>query len=484
MTPSPAASSRTRAWVSGAPRGVSASIGRPSATLSSAAASTSGRSTIPAPPPAGVSSTLRCLSVAKSRMLRRLEAPDALVERPPGQARAQRPRKHLRVEGQDGGAEGHRGTAAITIHWAAHGRANSRLPDHRRRPRGPDRRHLSRPLPPRHPGGRRRQEPRRWIPCTRNHAGFPDGIAGTELLAAHARPGVQIWREDRDRIRDQARARRESGLFTATWGSGCGDGADASCSRPASPTAARRWTRSCTTTRSRAASIRYCPICDGYEVTDKKVGVIGSDSHGVAEALFIRSYTADVTLIAPDKALKLERRRPGASSRTRASTASTARPRRSRSPTTASSSTPPKAITPSTASIRRSARTPTPSSPKWSAPSSPKTAASCATPPAHQRPRPLCRGRRGPRPRPDQPRDGRRRRRRDHDPQRPLRERAALARADRRDGGSRRQAADYVYCIDNTLAVTHCPERDFVCVSSRSLQFRCALPLAATAGRH
>ena len=49
-------------------RGVSASIGRPSPTVSSAAASTSGRSTIPAPPPAGVSSTLRCLSVAKSRM--------------------------------------------------------------------------------------------------------------------------------------------------------------------------------------------------------------------------------------------------------------------------------------------------------------------------------------------------------------------------------------------------------------------------------
>ena len=52
--------------------------------------------------------------------------------------------------------------------------------------------------------------------------------------------------------------------------------------------------------------IRYCPICDGYEVTDKKVGVIGSDSHGVAEALFIRSFTADVTLIAPDKAMRLK----------------------------------------------------------------------------------------------------------------------------------------------------------------------------------
>jgi thioredoxin reductase (NADPH) len=51
--------------------------------------------------------------------------------------------------------------------------------------------------------------------------------------------------------------------------------------------------------------IRYCPICDGFEVTDKKIGVVGSDSHGVAEALFLRSYTADVTLVAPDKALRL-----------------------------------------------------------------------------------------------------------------------------------------------------------------------------------
>jgi thioredoxin reductase (NADPH) len=51
--------------------------------------------------------------------------------------------------------------------------------------------------------------------------------------------------------------------------------------------------------------IRYCPICDGFEVTDKKVGVLGSGRHGVAEAVFLRAYTADVTLIAPDKALNV-----------------------------------------------------------------------------------------------------------------------------------------------------------------------------------
>ena len=46
--------------------------------------------------------------------------------------------------------------------------------------------------------------------------------------------------------------------------------------------------------------IRYCPICDGYEVTDKKVAVIGTGERGTAETRFLRSYTADLTLVAPD----------------------------------------------------------------------------------------------------------------------------------------------------------------------------------------
>ena len=50
-----------------------------------------------------------------------------------------------------------------------------------------------------------------------------------------------------------------------------------------------------------AGLIRYCPICDGYEVTDKKVAVIGSGGKGAAETIFLRCFTADVTLIAPDR---------------------------------------------------------------------------------------------------------------------------------------------------------------------------------------
>jgi thioredoxin reductase (NADPH) len=46
--------------------------------------------------------------------------------------------------------------------------------------------------------------------------------------------------------------------------------------------------------------IRYCPICDGYEVTDKRVAVIGNADRGPGEAIFLRSYTAKLTLIDPE----------------------------------------------------------------------------------------------------------------------------------------------------------------------------------------
>ncbi|WP_310467007.1 NAD(P)/FAD-dependent oxidoreductase [Sphingomonas sp.] len=139
-----------------------------------------------------------------------------------------------------------------------------------------------------------------WIPCSHNHAGFPDGISGKELL---------------ERMREQAQkygARIETarvtklekcdGLFAAEWGSG---EVKARSVLLATGVTNRRPPMDEVLHDDALARglIRYCPICDGYEVTDKKVGVIGSGKGGVGEALFLRGYTADVTLIAPDKAL-------------------------------------------------------------------------------------------------------------------------------------------------------------------------------------
>jgi thioredoxin reductase (NADPH) len=141
------------------------------------------------------------------------------------------------------------------------------------------------------------------IPCTRNHAGYPDGISGAELIERMKEQaqkyGAKILEGTVTRLE-----RDEETLFEAEWGSG--------------PVQALSVLLATGVTNRRPPMdealhdealarglIRYCPICDGYEVTDKKVGVLGSGHHGVAEAVFLRGYTADVTLIAPDKALKV-----------------------------------------------------------------------------------------------------------------------------------------------------------------------------------
>src|SRR6476659_676305 len=144
-----------------------------------------------------------------------------------------------------------------------------------------------------------------WIPCTRNHAGYPDGIEGKELLRRMREQACKYNAKVETEFVTTLEHDPATGQFTATWGSGYRQ--------------ARTVLRATGITNRRPPMeedlhddalarglIRYCPICDGYEVTDKKVGVIGSGSHGVAEAVFLLSFTADLTLIAPDKAMRLK----------------------------------------------------------------------------------------------------------------------------------------------------------------------------------
>jgi len=144
-----------------------------------------------------------------------------------------------------------------------------------------------------------------WIPCTRNVSGFPDGIEGSELLQRMRDQACKYDAKVETEFVTKLERDERRGLFTATWGSGC---ATARTVLLATGVTNRRppMDEELHDQALARGLVRYCPICDGYEVTDKKVGVIGSDSHGVAEALFLRSYTADVTLIAPDKALSLK----------------------------------------------------------------------------------------------------------------------------------------------------------------------------------
>jgi len=135
------------------------------------------------------------------------------------------------------------------------------------------------------------------IPMTRNHAGFPDGIAGTDLL---------------DRMRAQARrygaelvSAAVAGLKETSGGLHVSVGDEVIATRSvllATGVVNRRPPMPDDLHAAALARglVRYCPICDGYEVTDRRVAVLGTGGHGTREAMFLRSYTADVTLIAPD----------------------------------------------------------------------------------------------------------------------------------------------------------------------------------------
>ena len=43
--------------------------------------------------------------------------------------------------------------------------------------------------------------------------------------------------------------------------------------------------------------LRYCPVCDGYEHRGKRIAVVGCDLSGASEALFLRQFSDDITLL-------------------------------------------------------------------------------------------------------------------------------------------------------------------------------------------
>jgi thioredoxin reductase (NADPH) len=141
-----------------------------------------------------------------------------------------------------------------------------------------------------------------WIPVTHNHAGFPDGISGTELLsrmtAQAEKYGATITQGSLVTL-----AKDSNGLFVATVVGR--DVIEASTVmlatgvidiEPELPNLRQAVQR---------GLIRHCGICDGYEVIDKKIGVIGYGRTGLGEALFLRNYSSDITLLSLGRSLSL-----------------------------------------------------------------------------------------------------------------------------------------------------------------------------------
>lgn len=133
-----------------------------------------------------------------------------------------------------------------------------------------------------------------WIPRTRNYPGFPDGIAGGELLgrlrAQAQRYGAPIARALVEDVR------LEDGRFVAT-----AEGRTYESRKLLLATGIVDKEPEMANLREAidAGCIRLCPVCDGHEVIDREVAVYGAPDEAAGHAAFMRTFTKDVTLVVP-----------------------------------------------------------------------------------------------------------------------------------------------------------------------------------------
>jgi thioredoxin reductase (NADPH) len=138
------------------------------------------------------------------------------------------------------------------------------------------------------------------IPRTNNFPGFPDGISGAALLE---RLRQQVARYEIEILKDSVEAIEvESQCLLATsttatirarkvlLATGVVD-----IRPPAS--ACRRGIAE--------GAVRFCPICDAYEIQGRRVAVLGPARKAIREALFLKTYTQDLTILSTDGASSL-----------------------------------------------------------------------------------------------------------------------------------------------------------------------------------
>jgi len=139
----------------------------------------------------------------------------------------------------------------------------------------------------------------RLIPVSHNYPGFPEGVPGHTLLgnltAQLERYGGSVM------AGEIADLRIEDGHFVADYLPG--DMPDGE------PTQIRALTVMLATGVAdvglpvenwreavASGSVRLCPVCDGFDVMDKRIAVATAEVNPVGHALFMRTFSADVTL--------------------------------------------------------------------------------------------------------------------------------------------------------------------------------------------
>ncbi|NML18488.1 NAD(P)/FAD-dependent oxidoreductase [Azohydromonas caseinilytica] len=131
------------------------------------------------------------------------------------------------------------------------------------------------------------------IPRSHNMPGYPQGVVGAELVAAMRaqaeRYGARVQNTHVQRLQrieggfalhpdDGGEPLRSRLVLLATG---------ASDNEPAMPHLAEA---------VREGVLRYCPVCDGFEVIGCSVGIVTDGPRGVREALYLRHFTDRLTV--------------------------------------------------------------------------------------------------------------------------------------------------------------------------------------------
>jgi thioredoxin reductase (NADPH) len=138
------------------------------------------------------------------------------------------------------------------------------------------------------------------IPRSHNYPGFPEGVTGPALLAR--------MREQLDAVGGEVQTARVTHL-------GREDGALRV--QTAQQTLHARTVLLATGVADNDPAIegvdelrahgllRECPICDGFEFSDRNIVIVGAGAHGMRESFFLRDYSARITFVVASDARDL-----------------------------------------------------------------------------------------------------------------------------------------------------------------------------------
>jgi thioredoxin reductase (NADPH) len=141
-----------------------------------------------------------------------------------------------------------------------------------------------------------------WIPVSHNLVGFPHGLSGQDLLARLREQATQYGaRIDTGQVTSLTLL--PNGLFEAELDDGrtvqaqravlATGGLDTEPDLPGVRDAVRR------------GLVRYCPICDAYEVIGENVALVAFGKCRIREALLLRAYTAKLTVLTLGQEMKI-----------------------------------------------------------------------------------------------------------------------------------------------------------------------------------